>query len=65
MSKYWIIKWLVMLAVGVWTIAWIKTGLKYEGTMNTVFTTIGVFPSIYFVGEFFETNLKDKFKNKE
>lgn len=51
-----------MLAVGVWTIAWIKTGVKYEGTMNTVFTTIGVFPSIYFVGEFLETNLKDKFK---
>lgn len=65
MSKYSIIKWLVMLAVGVWTIAWIKTGLKYEGTMNTVFTTIGVFPSIYFVGEFLETNLKNKFKNKE
>lgn len=62
MSKYWIIKWLVMFAVGVWTIAWIKIGLKYEGTMNTVFTTIGVFPSICFVGEFLETNLRDKFK---
>jgi hypothetical protein len=54
-----------MLAVGIWTIACIKTGVKYEGFMSTVFTTMGVFPSIYFVGEFFETNLKDKFKNKE
>ena len=65
MSKYWIIKWLVMLAVSFWTIAWIKIGVKCEGCMSTVFTTMGVFPLIYFVGEFFETNLKDKFKNKE
>jgi hypothetical protein len=54
-----------MLAVGVWTIACIKTGVEYEGFMRMLFNTMGVFPSIYFVGEFFETNLKDKFKNKE
>ena len=54
-----------MLMIGVWTIAFIKTGMKYDGFWHTFYMTIGVFPAISFSGEFLETNLKNKFNDKE
>ena len=65
MIKYYIIKTLIMLMIGVWTIAFIKTGMKYDGFWHTFYITIGVFPAISFSGEFLETNLKNKFNDKE
>lgn len=65
MIKYYIIKTLIMLMIGVWTIAFIKTGMKYDGFLHTFCIAIGVFPAISFSGEFLETNLKNKFNDKE
>lgn len=65
MWKYWLTKIMITLAVGVWTIAFIKTGMRFDDGLRTVFTTIGVFPAIYFAGEYLDLTLKNKFKNKE
>jgi len=65
MIKYCIIKTLIMLMIGVWTIAFIKTGMKFDGFWHTFYMTTGVFPAIFFSGEFLEANLKNKFNDKE
>ena len=65
MWKYGIIKFLITLVMGVWTILFIRLGAEASETMKTILMTIGVFPVICFTGEFLDANLKDKFKDKE